>query len=241
MRRAALFLLVLPIGAWCVLCIGRNGLAAWRDAPRAGEIETGSYGRLLLHTARGARVSAEARETIALDSIPLDLRLGALLQEDQAFYAHRGFSVRETWAALRSYAGSGQRLRGASTLTQQLARTLFLNNRRSLARKLLELRIAQRLERVYSKDELLALYLNRVYWGRGVTGVRAAAAHYFQKRPADLTREQAAFLVAILPNPHVCLRLAGCSNAAIRRRMLRIAAYLERRDAAPPRADWRTL
>lgn len=241
MRRVALFLLCLPLFAWCVLSLGRCGLAAWRDSPRAGEIETGSNGRLLLHTARGVRVSVEARDPVALESIPLDLRLGLLLQEDQAFYAHPGFSVRETWSALWSFAGSGQRLRGASTLTQQLARTLFLNNQRSLARKLLELRIAQRLERVYSKDELLALYLNRVYWGRGVNGVRAAAAHYFQKRPADLTREQAAFLVGILPNPHVCLRLAGCSNAAIGRRMRRIMAYLDRRDGAPPRVDWRTL
>lgn len=241
MRRVALFLICLPVVAWCLLSLGRCGLAAWRDSPRAGEIETGSYGRLVLHTARGARVSAEARRELALESIPLDLRLAVLLQEDQAFYAHRGFSVRETWAALAGALASGQRLRGASTLTQQLARTLFLNNRRSLARKLLELRIAQRLERVYSKDELFALYLNRVYWGRGVHGVQAAAAHYFQRRPEDLTRKQAAFLVGILPNPHLCLRLAGCSNASIRRRMSRIMAYLERRDAAPPRADWRKL
>ncbi len=241
MRLAALFLLCLPVAAWCVLSAGRAGLAAWRGSPRAGEIESAAGGRLLLHTAVGARVSAEARELVPLERIPLDLRLGVLLQEDQAFYAHRGFSMRETRAALFSYALRDQRLRGASTLTQQVARTLFLNNQRSLSRKLLELRIAQRLERVYSKDELLALYLNRVYWGRGIHGVQAAAAHYFRQRPQDLTREQAAFLIGILPNPHVCLRLAGCSNAAIRRRMQRIQTYLERRDAAAPRADWRVL
>ncbi|MCB9745120.1 MAG: transglycosylase domain-containing protein [Alphaproteobacteria bacterium] len=121
--------------------------------------------------------------------------------EDSTFRDHDGYdlsAIQEAWAANRE-AGSVQR--GGSTLTQQLAKNLFLDGSRSLKRKLRELLMAIELDRALGKDRVMELYLNVVEWGPDLWGVRAAADRYFLKRPATLTPNEAAFLAAILPDP----------------------------------------
>lgn len=121
--------------------------------------------------------------------------------EDARFFSHEGVDWREMKAAVEQSAKEGTRLRGASTLTQQLAKNLYLSERRSPVRKLKELWITRDLEQAHSKERLLALYLNSVEWGDGVFGVQAASRVWFGKRASEVTLGEAAALVAMLPNP----------------------------------------
>jgi monofunctional glycosyltransferase len=149
-------------------------------------------------TVRAAGLGAEG--TVALDQVPEILLLSLLLNEDKKFFEHHGFDFEEIGNSVRAWIG-GRDLRGASTLTQQLARTIFQGPGRTIRRKLVEAIDTVKLERSLTKDEILVLYLNNVEWGAGVYGIAAAAAHYFKRSPAELEPMQCVFLVAILPSP----------------------------------------
>jgi len=138
---------------------------------------------------------------VGLDQVPESLLVGLLFAEDKTFFSHHGFDFTEIGTSIRLWLVGERPLRGASTLTQQLARTLFLTTDRTLTRKLREAVGTVKLERRLAKDEILTLYLNNVEWAPDVYGIAAAAAHYFRKQPTDLDDRQCAFLVAILPSP----------------------------------------
>ncbi|MCZ7557693.1 MAG: PBP1A family penicillin-binding protein [Bacteroidia bacterium] len=122
-----------------------------------------------------------------------------LATEDRDFYNHDGVSLKGLGrAVLETLSGNTQ---GGSTLTMQLARNLFLTHERSVSRKVKEIELARQLEKKFSKDELLLLYLNTVYFGNGAYGIWAAAREYFQKDPADLNMTQAATLVGLVQAP----------------------------------------
>ncbi len=128
------------------------------------------------------------------------LKRAVVAAEDLEFFSHRGFSTHETWEAVRD-ALSGGRLRGASTITQQLAKNLWLSPSRSPIRKLEELLLTRQLERHLTKRRILELYLNVVEFGPRVYGAEAAARRYFGKPAAALTEHEAALLAAGLPRP----------------------------------------
>ncbi|HOJ03852.1 MAG TPA: transglycosylase domain-containing protein [Bacteroidota bacterium] len=122
-----------------------------------------------------------------------------LATEDRDFYNHDGVSMKGLGrAVLKTLTGDTQ---GGSTLTMQLARNLFLSHERSVSRKLREIELAQEIEKRYSKDEILLLYLNTVYFGSGNYGVWTAAREYFSKAPADLSITESAMLVGLLQSP----------------------------------------
>jgi monofunctional biosynthetic peptidoglycan transglycosylase len=146
---------------------------------------------------------------VPLARISPHLERAVLVSEDAAFYEHGGFDwkgLRE--AAVRNLEAGGIRA-GGSTITQQLAKNLYLSSERTLWRKLREALIVIELERRLGKPRILELYLNVVEWGDDVYGAEAAARHHFGKAARDLTREEAALLAAILPSPrrHDPLRL----------------------------------
>lgn len=143
----------------------------------------------------------EKRELITLDQLPRHMIDALLTREDQVFYEHNGFSVK---AIARAVFGvlTGRSLGGGSTITQQLAGTLYLDrNERTLTRKVKELWWALQLERRYSKDEILELYLNKMYFGGGTYGVNAASRFYFGHPATEITPAEAAILVVQLSNP----------------------------------------
>jgi penicillin-binding protein 1A len=121
--------------------------------------------------------------------------------EDRRFYEHSGFDTLGMARALIADLGAGHAAQGASTLTQQLARNLFLNADRTLERKALEIIYAVELERIYSKAQILGLYLSRVYFGSGAYGLEAAAWRYYDKPAARLTLREAASLAAVMKSP----------------------------------------
>ena len=124
-----------------------------------------------------------------------------LAGEDQRFLSHHGFDFNEINQAVKSILKGGK-VRGASTITMQVARTVFLWPDRTLARKALEAYYTVLIEIFLSKIRILEIYLNVVDWGNGVIGAEAASQKYFQMSSADITPSQAALMAAILPSPH---------------------------------------
>jgi monofunctional biosynthetic peptidoglycan transglycosylase len=140
------------------------------------------------------------RVVVARDAISPYLRRAVLASEDDRFYLHSGFDLVEISSAIDE-ARRGGRLRGASTITQQVAKNLFLWEGRSFIRKGYEAYLTVLLELLLSKERILDLYLNLAEWGDGVFGAEAAARLHFGKAAYALTAEESARLAAILPSP----------------------------------------
>jgi penicillin-binding protein 1A len=144
---------------------------------------------------------AEKRIFVPLQQIPPGLRNAIIAVEDARFYSHFGVDVRGIFRATYANFRHGRVVEGGSTITQQLAKVLFLTPDRSFSRKVKEALLALELEKRYSKDRLLELYLNQVYMGHGAYGVEAAARMYFGKSVQDLTLPEAAMLAALPRSP----------------------------------------
>ncbi|HSE03159.1 MAG TPA: monofunctional biosynthetic peptidoglycan transglycosylase, partial [Methylomirabilota bacterium] len=158
------------------------------------------------------------------------LTRAVLVAEDIAFFSHNGFALAEIQSALEDAVRDRELPRGASTITQQLAKNLWLSPSRSPLRKAREALLTWQLERALSKRRILELYLNVAEFGPGVYGVGAASRRYFGKAAADLDESEAAQLAAALPNPATWHPGAGTAAyrrhvSAIERRMGR-AAFL---------------
>jgi len=129
-----------------------------------------------------------------------DLVLAVIAAEDQRFLNHQGFDFNSLWDAVEE-ASRGGKLRGASTISQQVAKNLFLWSGRSFIRKGLEAYLTVGIELAWSKRRILEVYLNIAEFGEGVFGVGAASEYFFGKTPAVITEAEAALLAAVLPNP----------------------------------------
>lgn len=145
--------------------------------------------------------SAEHRLPVKLDKIPKHVRAAFVSIEDNRFYEHSGIDYRGTFRALVSNI-MGQEVQGGSTITQQLAKNAFLTQERTLSRKVKEAFLARQLENKYTKDEILNMYLNQIYFGEGSYGVESAALKYFGKHIQDVTLAEGAALAAIPKSPN---------------------------------------
>jgi Transglycosylase len=143
---------------------------------------------------------------IPLSQMPRHLPSAFLTSEDSKFFRHHGFDMDMIRHALAQDLENRSFDRGASTITQQLAKNLFLSHKRTLARKLEEAVLTWRLQKLLSKDRVLELYLNVIELGPGIRGVKQAAHSYFGKDVAELTPLESAHLAALTPNPHVLAR-----------------------------------
>ena len=138
---------------------------------------------------------------VPLEEISADAGRAVVVSEDQTFCEHSGIDWRQMNKVLEEFRETGQPSRGASTITMQLARNLFLPPSRSILRKMVEIPLALGLELLVPKKRILELYLNVVEMGDGIYGVEAAAQRHFGKPASALSRTEAARLAAILPNP----------------------------------------
>ncbi len=146
---------------------------------------------------RGGRFAPPAN----LDKLPAYVPAAFVSIEDRRFYEHSGFDAVGIARAIVTDLSKGRAAQGASTITQQLARNLFLTNNRTAERKAQELLYSVQLEQVYSKKQILALYLSRAYFGAGAYGIEAAAERYFNKPAANLSVREAAMLAGIMKSP----------------------------------------
>ncbi|MCG9874021.1 MAG: transglycosylase domain-containing protein [Leptospiraceae bacterium] len=141
------------------------------------------------------------QDWVNLEELPQGAVQALVSVEDSRFYNHKGFSLFDIHSAMIQNLVLGKKLRGASTITQQLSRTLFLNREKTIKRKLQEIRIAVALERSLTKKEILEYYLNTVYWGKGFNGIYFASRYHFRKPPNELTLDEFKELVQKLKRP----------------------------------------
>lgn len=123
-----------------------------------------------------------------------------ILSEDWAFYQHRGVDIEQLKIALNESLTHGK-VRGASTISQQMVKNVYLDQSRSFFRKFKELIITYKVEKTLSKQRILEIYLNSIEYGPGIWGIRNASYHYFRKHPSELNPREASFLAMMLPSP----------------------------------------
>jgi monofunctional biosynthetic peptidoglycan transglycosylase len=138
---------------------------------------------------------------VGFDGIPALLKESVRVAEDARFYDHEGIDYEEISEALKKNLEQGRWARGASTITQQLAKNLYLSNEKTLIRKLKEYFLALQLEKELSKKRIFHLYLNVIELGPGIFGVEAAARHYFGKSVGQMSLEEIVRLTAVIPKP----------------------------------------
>src|SRR5690554_47819 len=158
-----------------------------------------------------------------IDNVSPNLLKAIISMEDGSFFYHKGVDWKELKSSLRINQRRGRSARGASTITMQLAKNLFLSTEKSLLRKGKEFIIAMRMEKELSKKAILENYINAVEWGDGLFGIKEAAEEYFNKTPAELSRLECARLAAVIPSP---LRYKPNENSAY---VLRRASIIQRR------------
>jgi penicillin-binding protein 1A len=203
-RRAALLLLPLAAAAFAGSMTGSFATNFVR-VPKVEELATYRPDIITEITARDgstiARYAIERRILITRADIPAVVRNAIVATEDKNFYQHGGVDVRRTLSALVANVQQGGYAQGGSTLTQQLARAIFLSPRKTISRKVNEALVAFEIERRYSKDQILTMYANEIYLGHGNYGVEAACRYYFGKSVKDVTLAEAALLAGIVQRP----------------------------------------
>ncbi|MEB3196635.1 MAG: PBP1A family penicillin-binding protein [Candidatus Sericytochromatia bacterium] len=177
------------------------GFMVWHIPPVETLLAARPSGVTTIYDRRGRVVASlqngENREIVPLDDIAVPMQQAVIASEDIRFYEHFGIDPRGIARALFSRGERG----GGSTLTQQLAKNLFLSADRTLSRKVADMWLALQLERTLSKRQILEMYLNQVYFGHGAWGVEAAAKKYFGKKARELEAGEAALLAGLLPAP----------------------------------------
>ena len=180
-------------------------LAITQDMPQVESLQTyepSSVTRILADDGRPVRsFFVERRIPISIQEIPDNLIKAVVAVEDARFYGHFGLDLRGILRALWKDITSMRVVEGGSTLTQQLSKVLFLTPEKTLIRKIREAFLAINIERRYSKDEILSLYLNQIYLGEGAYGVEAAARTYFGKHAQELTLAEGALIAGLPRSP----------------------------------------
>lgn len=147
------------------------------------------------------KLFVENRDLVDLKEVPKDVQEAFISVEDARFYEHHGIDARAILRALYKDILAGEKVEGGSTITQQLAKNVFLTKEKSWLRKTKEVIIAINLEKKYSKKKLLEMYLNQIYFGHGAYGIETASKLYFNKEVSELTAEQGALLAALPKSP----------------------------------------
>ncbi|GAF61422.1 monofunctional biosynthetic peptidoglycan transglycosylase [Psychrobacter sp. JCM 18903] len=153
---------------------------------------------MLTHRLTGGTVTQTWAE---YDAIAKSAKQAAIVSEDSTFSQHNGFDFKGIEAARKKNEETGKMSAGGSTITQQLAKNLFLTSHRSYVRKIEEAIITVMIETLWDKQRILTAYLNVAEFGNGIYGIEAAAQHYFDKSAAKLNRDESALLIAMLTNP----------------------------------------
>lgn len=203
-----------------------------------GRLRTENPGRTALMEQRSAEAEREGKTLtirqhwVPLSRIPREVVRAVIVAEDGTFYEHGGIDWFEVQESLERNVRERRVARGASTITQQVAKNLYLSTAKTPLRKAKEIAITLMLERALSKHRILEVYLNIIEWGRGVFGIEAAARTYFGKSAGALTLDEGARLAAVIPSP-LRLRPDANTRAVLRRRNIVLARLQGRERTAP--------
>src|SRR3954470_600143 len=234
MRTAVRVLIAIPAIAFALLAYVYVTLPDVRWL-RLANPSTTAFMELRDREARAkGRTPRRVQRWIAYNRISPNLKRAVLVAEDDAFWQHEGVDFEQLQESLEVDWARGRWLRGGSTITQQLAKNLYLSPSKNPLRKVRELVIARRLEAELKKARIFELYLNVIEWGDGVYGVEGAARTYFQKPAAELGPAESALLAAAIVNPRV-LNPARPTARLVRRQQLilrRMGAVIPPQDSA---------
>ncbi len=228
-KKTITILLVLAAGLATGAFVGAF-FALTRDLPQIRSLE--NFRPLTVTRLYSARKTLleelylEKRDPVPLRQIPDYLKAALVATEDRKFYKHSGVDIKGIARAIIKDIKAGKFVEGASTITQQLAKTLFLTPRKTIVRKIKEAILAFQLERRYTKDEILELYLNQVYFGSGAYGVASAARIFFGKSVQDLTLAECALIAGMPKSPSRYSPLVN-SDLALKRRNIVLAQMQE--------------
>ncbi|MBL4871406.1 MAG: penicillin-binding protein 1A [Robiginitomaculum sp.] len=204
-----LFVVGLVLGLFALIFIGVYIIRATRDLPSVTTLQDYSPAVMSrVHAGDGkliAEYGIEKRVFVPIQSIPKQIQHALVASEDQRFYTHNGFDLKGFGRAMVANIGhlfKGERFEGGSTLTQQVAKHFLVGNERKIDRKIREIFIAKRIEKAMSKDTILELYLNDVFFGRRAYGIAGASLNYFNKPLDDLSIGQSAYLAGLVKGPN---------------------------------------
>jgi len=196
------------LGVFVLIFVGVFIVRAVRDLPTLEAVQQYTPAVMSrVHAGDGkliAEYGIEKRVFVPINSIPKQIQHALVASEDQRFYSHDGFDPRGFARAMRANIGhklKGERLEGGSTLTQQVAKHFLVGDERNIARKIRDIFIARRIEKAISKDDILELYLNDVYFGRRAYGIAGASLNYFNKPLDKLTLGEMAYLAGLVKGP----------------------------------------
>jgi len=194
-------LLALPAAAFALLAYAYLTLPDVRPLKTSNPSTTAFMDLRDREARANGKVPRRVHRWVSYSRISADLKRAVLVAEDDAFWQHEGVDFEQLQESLETDWARGRFSRGGSTITQQLAKNLYLSPSKNPVRKLRELVIARRLEAELKKSRILELYLNVIEWGDGVYGVESASRLYFQKSAAELGPSEAALLAAAIANP----------------------------------------
>jgi len=185
-----IFIIAFVVAAICIIPILTDGIDMYKSAVNEMSIED------KIESIRSLP------NYVKINDIPQSLKNATVSVEDHRFYKHNGFDFISTGRAVIKNISSGELISGGSTITQQLAKNMFFSFEKTYSRKIAELIVAFRLEKLLDKDEILELYMNIIYYGNGYYGIKDAANGYFDVEPSDLSNEQAIILAGIPQSPN---------------------------------------
>lgn len=194
------------------------------DAPPFDPAQLATVETSYIYDSNGEEIAAlheeQNRIIVGLEEIPEHVKQAFIAVEDERFYSHFGFDIFGSMRAAYANFKAGEIVQGASTITQQLAQNAFLSSETTYKRKIQEIWLALQLERNYGKEEILELYLNRIYFGNGAYGVEAAAQTYFNKSVRDLNVSEAAMLAGTVRSPNYYNPVDNVVEAEMRMRIV---------------------
>lgn len=210
-----------------ILAIGIGGFM-WhlsKDLPDVEKISTYIPAETTKIYAKDGTIIAELHQEENRILIPIEKISPMVIKtvvalEDTDFYKHHGINLKGIARAMVKNIMAGSFVEGGSTLTQQLARNLFLHKRKKIVRKIAEAMLAIQIERKYTKTEIMEMYLNQVYWGHNAYGIESASQLYFGKRASEITMAEAAMLVGMLKGPELFTPFRNPQNAKARQRVV---------------------
>ena len=207
-----LLALVIPLLSFFYFSLTMGDMETLMNRNNTGVVLKDQKGEVFYSTGTAAH-----RNIVPLTEMSPHVKDAVVASEDKNFYEHSGVSILSTLRAVYGYVFSGGGSFGGSTITQQLAKMTLLSSERSVLRQYQAFSVALAIEQKYSKDEILEMYLNSVYFGNNSFGIEQAAKNYFDKKPIDLTLAESAMLIGLLPAPSAYSPITGDVNKGIKR------------------------
>lgn len=192
---------MIAIGLWLTVEFGALPFGDVRQLKTSNPTDTAFMREHREESEREGKPFRKMQRWIPLSKIPKDVINAVIVAEDGTFWAHGGFDWFEFRESIERNVKDGRAARGASTITQQLVKNLYLSSSKNPLRKLKEWALTWYMEQTLSKHRILELYLNVIEWGRGIYGIEASSQEYFGKSASMLSRDEAARLAAVIPNP----------------------------------------